>query len=71
MSFTSNMERLQAIIGEFGDGGLDMETSLERFEEGVGLIRDCREFLSNAKRKVTALAADGVTEEPVKGALAE
>jgi exonuclease VII small subunit len=29
----------------------------------VKLVKDCREYLEKAKRRVTILAGDGVTEE--------
>ena len=63
MGFAGNMERLQGILDEFEERDPDMERSLELFEEGVKLIKDCREFLENAKRRVTILAGDGETEE--------
>ena len=63
MSFAEDMERLQEILDEFEERDPDMERSLELFEEGVTLIKDCREFLENAKRRVTILTGDGKTEE--------
>jgi exodeoxyribonuclease VII small subunit len=67
MSFTGDMERLQEILDEFG-GDPDMERSLALFEEGVKLIKGCREFLENARRRVTLLAADGSAEEDISDA---
>jgi exodeoxyribonuclease VII small subunit len=63
MGFSGDMERLQEIIDEFEKNDPDMESSLALFEEGVKLIKGCREYLKNAKRKVTALSSDGETEE--------
>ncbi|MCL2684653.1 MAG: exodeoxyribonuclease VII small subunit [Synergistaceae bacterium] len=62
MSFAEDMDRLQEILDEFEERDPDMERSLELFEEGVKLIKDCREFLENAKRRVTIIAGDGETE---------
>ena len=58
MNYSSDMERLQAIVNEFERGSLDMEASLALFEEGVQLIKGCREYIENAKRKVTMLTND-------------
>jgi exodeoxyribonuclease VII small subunit len=55
MSFSDDMDRLQAIVEKFESADLGMEDSLALFEEGVGLIRVCREYLDGAKRKVTML----------------
>jgi exodeoxyribonuclease VII small subunit len=63
MSFKENMERLQAIVDEFETVSPDIETSLALFEEGVKIIRESREYRENAKRKVTMLSDDGMTEK--------
>ncbi|MDR3076283.1 MAG: exodeoxyribonuclease VII small subunit [Synergistaceae bacterium] len=63
MGFAGDMERLQDILDEFEERDPDMERSLELFEEGVTLIKGCREFLENAKRRVTILAGDGAAED--------
>ena len=63
MGFAGDMDRLKEILDEFEERDPDMERSLELFDEGVRLIKDCREFLENAKRRVTILAGDGKTEE--------
>jgi exodeoxyribonuclease VII small subunit len=67
MSFSDNMDRLQAIIEEFESSDLGMENSLALFEEGVKLIKGCREYLEHAKRRVTILSGDGQTEETRDG----
>ena len=63
MSFKENMERLQAIVDEFETVSPDIEISLGLFEEGVRIIKESREYLENAKRKVTILSEDGLTEK--------
>jgi exodeoxyribonuclease VII small subunit len=63
MSFRENMERLQTIVDEFETMSPDIETSLGLFEEGVRIIKESREYLENAKRKVTMLSDDGLTEK--------
>jgi exodeoxyribonuclease VII small subunit len=63
MRFRENMERLQAIVDEFETVSPDIETSLELFEEGVKIIKESREYLENAKRKITVLSDGGLTEK--------
>lgn len=58
MSFSEDMERLQAIIEEVESDDVTMERSLVLFEEGVGLIKKCRDYLTEAKRKITLLSDD-------------
>jgi len=59
MSFSDDMERIQEIIDEAASDDVTMERSLALFEEGVGLIRQCREYLTEAKRKITLLTDEG------------
>jgi exodeoxyribonuclease VII small subunit len=66
MSFSEDMEKLRLIIDEFESEAPDMENSLALFEEGVKLIKSCREYLDGAKRRVTAL-----TEEREAGDLTD
>jgi exodeoxyribonuclease VII small subunit len=66
MGFSDDMDKLQAIIEGFESETPGIEDALALFEEGVRLIRSCREYLDGAKRKVTAL-----TEEREAGDLAD
>ncbi|MDR3321348.1 MAG: exodeoxyribonuclease VII small subunit [Synergistaceae bacterium] len=65
MSFSGDMNRLQAIIDEFESEGLGVEASLALFEEGVGLVRSCREYLGEAKRRVTILTSEQEVESDI------
>jgi exodeoxyribonuclease VII small subunit len=62
MSFSGDMERLQDIVSWFESENSGIEESLELFEEGVKLIKNCREYLENAKRRVTILTGEQETE---------
>ncbi len=62
MAFSEDMERLQAIVDSFERDNLSMEDALSRFEEGVKLVRDCRAYLEETKRRVTILADDREVE---------
>ncbi|MDR3165888.1 MAG: exodeoxyribonuclease VII small subunit [Synergistaceae bacterium] len=66
MSFKENMERLQYIVDEFDTASPDMETSLDLFEEGVKIIKESSEYLEKAKRRITMLLDDGITEKDVE-----
>lgn len=58
MSFGEDMTRLAAIIDEVESEDVTMERSLALFEEGVGLIKRCRDFLMDAKRRITLLSSE-------------
>lgn len=62
MAFGDKMERLQVIMERFESENLGMEDGLALFEEGMGLVKECRQFLVCAKRRVTMLTDDGEVE---------
>lgn len=63
-SFESALERLEAIVAELQSDELSLETRLKRFEEGVGLVRECKKSLEAAAKKVEVLlkSSGGKTE---------
>jgi len=65
-SFESALARLEELTGELERGGLSLEASLKKFEEGVALTRFCSGQLAEAKARVDILLEkDGkLQEEP-------
>jgi exodeoxyribonuclease VII small subunit len=49
------MDRLEQIIGMLQDGALDLDNSLEAFEEGIRLVRICQDKLDKAESRITML----------------
>ena len=54
-SFEQSLTELQSIVADLEDGSLGLETSLERFEKGIGLLRTCYAILESAEAKVEIL----------------
>ncbi len=52
MRFEDAFARLEALVGEMERGELPLEQMLDRFEEGVRLVRQCNEFLGQAQLRV-------------------
>jgi len=59
-TFDRSLGRLEEIVAELEQGGLGLETSLERYKEGVALLKGCRERLDGFRKQVEELTADGV-----------
>ncbi len=57
-TFESSLEELERIVRELEHGELTLEKSLELFEQGVRLSRDCQERLSQAERRIEILMRD-------------
>jgi len=57
-SFEASLEALEQIVKELEQGDLPLEKSLELFEQGIGLSRQCQERLSQAERRIEVLLRD-------------
>lgn len=57
--FEAQLERLEEIVEELEAGGLPLDATFARYEEGVRLVRACRERLQVVERRVEELLADG------------
>jgi exodeoxyribonuclease VII small subunit len=57
-SFESSLEELERVVRELEQGDLPLERSLELFEQGVALSRECQERLNQAERRIEILMRD-------------
>ena len=55
IDFESALNELEALVEKMELGDLSLEQSLQHFERGVRLTRDCQQALQRAKLKVTEL----------------
>lgn len=53
LTFEEKLEKLKDIVEKLETPDtLELDTSLELFEAGVGLVRSCRELLENAELRI-------------------
>lgn len=57
-TFEASLEALERIVKQLEGGDLPLEKSLELFEQGIRLSRECQERLSQAERKIEVLLRD-------------
>lgn len=57
-SFEASLEALERIVKQLEGGDLPLEKSLELFEQGIRLSRECQERLAQAERKIEVLLRD-------------
>lgn len=57
-TFESSLEALERIVRQLEDGDLPLEKSLELFEQGIRLSRECQERLGQAERRIEILLRD-------------
>lgn len=57
-SFEASLEALEQIVAQLESGDLPLEKSLELFEQGIRLSRECQERLNQAERRIEILMRD-------------
>ena len=57
-TFEASLEALEQIVRDLEQGDLPLEKSLELFEQGIRLSRECQERLSQAERRIEILLRD-------------
>jgi exodeoxyribonuclease VII small subunit len=58
-SFESSYKELESIVEQLEAGDLPLEQSLELYEQGVRLWRQCHKRLDDAERRVEVLLKGG------------
>ncbi len=61
-SFEDSLKELENIVSKLESGELQLEQSLEQFEVGTKLYKECKDQLSIAEKKI-ALLTDSLKEE--------
>jgi exodeoxyribonuclease VII small subunit len=57
-TFEASLEALELIVRQLESGDLALEKSLELFEQGIRLSRECQDRLSQAERRIEVLLRD-------------
>lgn len=63
-TFETTLGKLEEIVGELESKELDLEASLEMFEKGVMLYKDCKKHLEKVEKKINKLS-DNLKEEEI------
>jgi exodeoxyribonuclease VII small subunit len=63
-TFETSLEELHRIVHELEEGRLGLESSLARFEEGVGLLRNCYRLLEQAEQRIEMLTGTDAQGNP-------
>ena len=68
LSFESALEKLEKIVEVLESGGLSLEQSLKKFEEGMKLSRYCTKELEETEKKISLIlekADESIIETPL------
>lgn len=58
-SFEAKLAELEALVRQMEQGSMPLDTSLEAFEKGVKLAKECHVILDTASQKVTEIKQSG------------
>jgi exodeoxyribonuclease VII small subunit len=66
LSFEEAIKELTTIVGSIEQGQIPLETSLKQYERGMDLIKQCRNILQQAEKRIEKIGenADKNTEQP-------
>ncbi len=64
VNFEESLANLEAIVTAMEDGNLSLEASLEAFEKGIRLTRECQGALLAAEQKVQVLMGENAAPAP-------
>ena len=53
--FEESLGELQGIVNRLEDGSLPLDESMEQFERGIKLLKDCYRVLENAEQQIEIL----------------
>ena len=63
-SFEDKMQELEKVVTMLEKGDMNLDESLNKFEEGMKLSKECNKMLEDAEKKITILLEqDGNIEE--------
>lgn len=55
LDFENTLKDLEEIIQQLEKGELNLEESIQKYEEGMKLVKNCNDFLENAEKRITKL----------------
>ena len=65
LTFEEALAKLERIVSQIEEGKVPLEESIEKYAEGIGLIKQCRAILDEAEKKIQLLAkGEGGSLEP-------
>ena len=59
LSFEYALSELEKIVEELESPAIELERSIELFEKGVAITRQCTKTLQNAKNKIEVIMVNG------------
>jgi exodeoxyribonuclease VII small subunit len=62
LSFEEAIKELTDIVGKIEQGQIPLQDSLEQYEKGMALIKQCRTILQKAEERIDKISKEQETE---------
>jgi len=59
IDFEASLKKLESIVTKLENNDINLEDSVQSFEEGIKLVKECQKQLSDAELKVKKLLENG------------
>jgi exodeoxyribonuclease VII small subunit len=56
LTFEQAIKKLTDIVGKIENGSISLEQSIAQYEQGMELIKRCREILQKAEKKIEEIS---------------
>jgi exodeoxyribonuclease VII small subunit len=63
LSFEEAIKELTNIVGKIEQGEIPLQDSLEQYEKGMALIKQCRTILQKAEERIEKITKEEETED--------
>lgn len=63
LSFEEAIKELTDIVGKIEQGEIPLQDSLEQYEKGMALIKQCRTILQKAEERIEKITKEEETED--------
>jgi len=67
LSFEESIKELTDIVGKIEQGEIPLQDSLEQYEKGMALIKQCRTILQKAEKRIEKISEmDAKSQETIE-----
>ena len=63
LSFEQALDNLEKIISQVEKGQIGLENSIEKYEQGMKLIKHCRSILEQCEKRIETINQDTKTKD--------
>ncbi len=63
LSFEEALAKLTQIVAKIEEGKIPLQDSLSQYEQGMGLIKQCRQILQQAEKRIEKISEQDLQQD--------